>query len=164
MGEIAKPIFLLADSQLLFYKNEDGLFLDRIKELIQEEVNEAEMKAAYIGASNNDNPQFYEIFESAMQQIDVRKCRMIKSNPDTEDNKFLNGADIILLAGGDTNKGWDVIRRNGWDEIITEKHSKGTILIGVSAGAVQLGMKGHRANIDDVEKETGFGTLQLVPL
>lgn len=75
----------------------------------------------------------------------------------------MKSADIILLAGGDTNKGWDVIKRNGWNKIITEKHPKGAILIGVSAGAVQFGVKGYRANFEDVEKETGFDTLQLVP-
>jgi peptidase E len=156
-----KPIFLLADSQLLFYKSEDGLFIDRIKKLIHKEANINEIKAAYIGASNNDDPQFYEIFELAMQQIDIINCRMIKSNPDIDDNKFLKSADIILLAGGDIYKGWDVIKRNGWDEIIIEKYSNGAILIGVSAGAVQLGVKGYRTNFK--EKETVFDTLQLVP-
>ena len=72
-----KPIFLLADSQLLFYKSKDGLFLDRIKKLIQGEANGDEIKAAYIGASNNDGPQFYEIFEIAMHQIDIRNCGII---------------------------------------------------------------------------------------
>lgn len=158
-----KPIFLLADSQLLFYKSGDGLLLDRIKKLIHKEVKVDEIKAAYIGASNNDDPQFFEIFEMAMHQIDIINCRMIKSLPDKYDNDFLINADIILLAGGDTEKGWDIIKRNGWDKIITEKYSKGDILIGVSAGAIQLGMKGYRDGFENVEKETGFDTLQLVP-
>ena len=158
-----KPIFLLADSQLLFYKNEDGLFINRLKKLLQKGFNDEEINSAYIGASNNDNPQFYEIFESAMQQIDIRNCRMIKSNPDKGDFEFLENADLILLAGGDTQKGWDIIKHNGWNKIITEKYSKGAILIGVSAGVVQLGVKGYRANFEDVEKDAGFDTLQLVP-
>lgn len=157
-----KPIFLLADSQLLFYKNKDGLFLNRIKKLIQEEVNETEIKAAYIGASNNDDPQFYEIFELAMQQIDIRNCQMIKSFPDKEDTDFLKSADIILLAGGDSGKGWEVIKQNGWDEIIIERYSKGVILIGVSAGAIQLGVKGYQT-ININEEEPIFETFQLFP-
>jgi peptidase E len=158
-----KPIFLLADSQLLFYKSEDGLFLNSLKKLIHKDADVNEIKAAYIGASNNDNPQFFEIFESAMHQIGIRNCRMINSFPEKEDIDFLKSANIILLAGGDTYKGWDVIKRNGWDEIITKKYSQGAILIGVSAGAVQLGLKGYRESIEDVEKDTGYDTLQLVP-
>ena len=162
-NDVIKPIFLFADSQLLFYKSEEGLFLNKIKNLIYEEANVDEIKAAFIGASNNDDPQFYEIFELAMQQVDIRNCRMIKSILDKDDTNFLKSADIILLAGGDTYKGWEVIKRNGWDEIITEKYSKGVILIGVSAGAIQLGMKGYQDNFEDVEKEAEFDTLQLVP-
>lgn len=158
-----KPIFLLADSQLLFYKSGDSVFLDQIKKLIQKEAKVDGIKAAYIGASNNDDPQFFEIFEMAMHQIDIINCRMIKSISDKDDINFLKSADIILLAGGDTYKGWEVIKRNGWDEIIIEKYSKGDILIGVSAGAIQLGMKGYRDSFDNVQKETTFDTLQLVP-
>lgn len=98
-----------------------------------------------------------------MQQLGIRNCRMIKSNPNKDDNIFLKNADVILLAGGDVGKGWDVIKCKGWDEIITEKYSQGAILIGVSAGAVQLGVKGCRADFEDEEKETEFDTLQLVP-
>lgn len=158
-----KPIFLLADSQLLFYKSGDGLLLERIKKLIHKEVKADEIKAAYIGASNNDDPQFFEIFELAMQQVDIRNCRMIKSISNEDDINFLKSADIILLAGGDTYKGWEIIKRNGWDKIITEKYSNGDILLGVSAGAIQLGVKGYRDNFENVEEEVGFDTLQLVP-
>lgn len=156
-----KPVFLFADSQFLFYWNESGLFLDKIKYFLPKEINGDEIKAAYIGASNGDDPQFYEIFEIAMQQIEIRNCQMIKSNPDKDDNKFLKRADIILLAGGNTEKGWDVIKRNGWDDIITCKYFTGAILIGISAGAIQLGAKGFQESND--EKIKGFNTLQLVP-
>ena len=47
-----KPIFLLADSQLLFWKENENLFLKTIREHIDNE----NPKAAYIGASNGDNP------------------------------------------------------------------------------------------------------------
>jgi peptidase E len=158
-----KPIFLLADSQLLFYKSGDDLFLDRIKKLIlkDKDAKADGIKAAYIGASNNDDPQFYEIFELAMQQVDISNCKMIKSILDKEDTNFLKSADIILLAGGDTYKGWEIIKRNGWDKIIIERYSKGVILMGISAGAIQMGMKGYQVIGNDTEIE--FDTLKLVP-
>ena len=160
VDEVIKPVFLLADSQLLFYKMENGLFLKRIKESLSQ-PEKSDIKAAYIGASNNDNPEFYELFKMAMQQIEINNCRMIKSNPCAGDNKFLKTSDIILLAGGDTNEGLKIIKQNGWDEIIRDRYTKGAILIGVSAGAVQLGVKAY--NNKSGKKLSGFNTLQLVP-
>ena len=159
--EKIKPIFLLADSQLLFYNNENCLFLNTIKKYIPGDNNK--ISAAYIGSSNNDNLQYYEIFVAAMQQLGIENCRMIKSIPTAEDNEFLEKADIILLAGGDTYKGWNIIKSNNWNKIISEEYSKGTILIGVSAGAVQLGLKGYQNNTEENKKEPGFDTLKLVP-
>ena len=53
-----KPILLLADSQLFF---REGKGLEKIRDWI----NPSECKAVYIGASNGDVPEYYEIFELA---------------------------------------------------------------------------------------------------
>lgn len=162
LDKLIKPIFLLADSQLLFYSNEDGLFLSRIKNLFKWDIKGIEIKAAYIGASNNDNPQYYEIFQIALQQIDIHYCRMIKSDPDIDDIIFLKNSDIILLAGGDAEKGWGTIQRNGWDKIITERYASGAVLIGISAGAIQLGRREFKEYVD-AKKNKDFDSLRLVP-
>jgi len=155
-----KPIFLFADSQLLFHQTEEGLFLDKIRRLLIGETNESEIKAAYIGASNCDDPQFYEIFRASMQRIGISNCRMINSHPDPADTDFLVDAEIVLLAGGDTCQGLGTIKRNRWDRIITKKYFLGAILIGISAGAIQLGVRGIQY---DVEREYEYNTLRLVP-
>ncbi|NVO09186.1 MAG: Type 1 glutamine amidotransferase-like domain-containing protein [Bacteroidales bacterium] len=162
LNKIIKPIFLLADSQLLFYSNHDGLFLDRIKKLLNRDIRDFGVKAAYIGASNNDNPHFFEVFRTAFQQIDIHNCRMIKSAPDADDTIFLKNSDIILLSGGDTEKGWNTIRQNGWDSIIVERYSNGAILIGISAGAIQLGIREFNEYPDE-KKNMCFDSLRLVP-
>ncbi len=162
LEKIIKPIYLLADSQLLFYSNQNGLFLDRIKKLFNGDIKDIEIKAAYIGASNDDDPQYYEIFRMAFQQIDIHNCRMIKSDPDEGDTIFLKNSNIILLAGGDTEKGWDTIRRNGWHSIITERYTSGAILMGISAGAIQLGIREFKEHVD-TKKHKDLDSLQLVP-
>lgn len=162
LEKIIKPIFLLADSQLLFYSDQDGLFLNRIKKLFNGDIKDIEIKTAYIGASNNDNPQYYEIFQMAFQQIDIHNCRMIKSDSNEADTIFLKNADIILLAGGDTENGWDTMQRNGWDRIITERYTSGAVLIGISAGAIQLGIQGFKEQVD-TKKNKELNSLQLVP-
>ena len=131
-----KPIFLLADSELLFRRENGQLLLDRVVK----ECNRDQVKAAYVGASNGDHPDFYEIFVSAMEGAGVYNCRMIHSSLSEADLGFLSDADIILLAGGDTEAGWRVFLANGLNEHIVRRYYEGASLIGISAGAVQLGL------------------------
>ena len=145
-----RPIFLFADSQLLFWRDGGQLFIERV-------VTRGQMKAAYIGASNGDNPDFYAIFVSAMEGAGVFDCRMIPSVISEADMAFLNDADIILLAGGDVEAGWRVFLNNGLSEHIVRRYSEGALLIGISAGAVQLGLGGLAAD------GSLIGTFKLVP-
>jgi peptidase E len=131
-----QPIYLFADSQLLFWKKDGALFLDSIQELLTSD----DPKAAYIGASNGDNPDYYSIFEAAMAGIGIDNCRMILSSFNEDDRSFIDRADIILLAGGDTEAGWKVFQEVGLNDVIIRRYYEGAVLIGVSAGAVQLGL------------------------
>jgi hypothetical protein len=54
-----KPLYLLADSQLLFWKRRDRLLLEAGLDAV---ARDAPLSAAYIGASNGDRPEFYGIF------------------------------------------------------------------------------------------------------
>ncbi len=131
-----KSLYLLADSQLLFWKDKDSLFTARIREQIEAETP----KAAYIGASNGDNPDFFALFLGAMEMIGITDCRMIPTQPAKEDMAFLEAADLLLLSGGDTEHGWRAFEQNGLKELIPQKRFAGAVLVGISAGAVQLGM------------------------
>ena len=75
-----------------------------------------------------------------MEGVGISNCRMIPSRLSEEDLAFLNDANIILLAGGDTEAGWKTFLANGLNEHIVRRYSEGASLIGVSAGAVQLGL------------------------
>ena len=86
---------------------------------------------------------------------------MIKSSFFDEDQEFLQSADIILLAGGDVQRGWDVIERVGIKEALIERRESGAMLLGVSAGAVQLGLYGFRE--EDESSTSLFDVLKLVP-
>ena len=145
-----QTIFLLADSQLLFWRDGGQLLLERV-------VTRDQLKAAYIGASNGDDPNFYEIFVSAMEGVGVVDCQMIPSAVSEADMEFLNNADVILLSGGDVEAGWRVFLNNGLSEHIIRRYYEGASLIGVSAGAVQLGLCGLAADGSLIE------TFKLVP-
>ena len=155
-----KPIFLLADSQLLFWRDGDELFLGRVRALLAADDESAGRapRAAYLGASNGDAPEFYQLFLAAMDQIEVRDCRQIPATPAAEDLEFLAAADLILLAGGDVRRGWDAFKAAGLDQKLVERYYGGALLLGVSAGAVQLGLKGW-----DETGERTSDMLRIVP-
>jgi len=158
-----KPIFLLADSQLLFWKNEGELFTRRFRSIIESDESrpEGEITAAYIGASNGDKPEYYDIFCAAMNQMGVSRCRHISAQPDADDYTFLRTADLVLLAGGSISRGWEAFKATEMIERITQCYHNGALLVGISAGAIQLGLRGwhdHRKLPEDL-----FETFQLVP-
>ncbi len=151
------PIYFLADSRPLF-ANEDGVsLLSRIKV----DINKSTIKAAYVGASNGDEPAFYGIFTEAMTAAGIDDLRMISAFFEPEDKAFFAQADIILLAGGDVDLGWKTFQAIGLEDAIHERYQSGATVIGVSAGAVQLGMRAFK---NPSLKNEVINTLQMIPL
>ena len=124
-------------------------------------LDRASVTAAYIGASNGDRPEFYQLFKSAMENIGNTDCRMIHSDFSKTDQASLESADVILLAGGDVERGWRVFESVGLHEIISRKYKEGALLIGISAGATQLGLRGYREEQGLVTSL--FSTFKIVP-
>lgn len=131
-----QPLYLLADSQLLFWKRRDRLLLEPA---LDEIASDATVVAAYIGASNGNRPEYYEIFEAAMDAIGISGRRMIDSSFSPDDRAFLERAQLIVLAGGDVRLGWRTFEKTGMKEVILHRYAQGAVLVGISAGAVQLG-------------------------
>ncbi|MCP5051432.1 MAG: type 1 glutamine amidotransferase-like domain-containing protein [bacterium] len=158
-----KPIFLFADSQVLFWNSGKGLFIDRLKQTIESDENrpEGEIKAAYIGASNGNKPEYFDIFVAAMNQIGITNCRHILSKPTVDDYSYLRTSDLVLLAGGSTATGWNSIKRTDLREKIVECYHNGAVLVGISAGAIQLGLRGWKKT-KRIPKDL-FETFQIVP-
>jgi peptidase E len=48
-------------------------------------------------------------------------------------------AHVLVLAGGDVEAGWNAFTRSGLRELIEMRYRAGAVLVGVSAGTVQLG-------------------------
>jgi hypothetical protein len=149
------PLFLLADSQPLFWVDDDGRFLDRIAAC----TGPGAPRAAYLGASNGDNPDFYSIFLAAIEGIGPAECRMIPAEPSDAERAYLESADVILLAGGDVELGWQAFQASGVNHIVERRYHEGAVLIGISAGAVQLGNAGWPVG----DPASAFQTWGLAP-
>ncbi|OBJ03883.1 peptidase [Mycobacterium sp. 1165196.3] len=131
-----QPLYLLADSQLLFWKRHDRLLLE---EALDGLARDEPPSAAYVGASNGDRLEFYEIFEAAMDAMGLTDRRMVRSSFGPHDRAFLERAQLIVLAGGDVRRGWTTFEKTRMKDVILDRYAKGAVLVGVSAGAVQLG-------------------------
>jgi len=154
-----RPIYLLADSQLLFWRDNDGMvLLDSSKTGVKAEF----ANASYLGASNGDDEAYYTIFEAAMDILGVTRRRMILSSFSKDDADFLANSEIILLAGGDAVSGWRIFTSNGVREAVMARYVEGALLIGVSAGAMQLGLCAYPEG--DFSGDELIETFKFVPL
>ena len=153
-----KPLYLLADSHLFFWQVSNSRFITSLRKSIGMGTSSV-TKAAYIGASNGDDPVFFDLFLAAMDNIDTHISRMIRSDFPSDDRAFLTAADMIILTGGTFSEGWNIIRATGMHQIIVEKYYSGATILGISAGALQLGMG---AIVPD-ENENFIDTLKLIP-
>lgn len=135
-----QPLYLFADSQLLFWKHGERRLLEAIvSDLAGSSLSGDRPGAAYVGASNGDRREFYGIFEAAMDTVGLSDRRMINAAFEAPDRAFLERAQLILLAGGDVRLGWSAFEQTGMKEVILSRYAQGAVLIGISAGAVQLG-------------------------
>lgn len=148
-----QPILLLSDSQLLFWRSRGRLFL----ETIRDRLGDPPWKAAYVGASNGDRPEFYELFRGAMDGIGIADCCHVPADPSARDLEFFDAAHLILLSGGDPLAGWMAFGRSGLRQKVIERYYAGALLVGVSAGAVQLGLSGVAPDGE------AFETFKLAP-
>jgi cyanophycinase len=150
-----QPIYLFADSQLLFWKRAGKLLFEGLNK-------DGAFPAAYIGASNGDTREYYSIFEGAMDAAGITERRMIGSQYDANDREFLERAQLILLAGGDPQRGWNTFETTGMKDAILSRHTQGAVLVGISAGAVQLGRRAV-AGAEDSTTLDLFDVFSLVP-
>jgi hypothetical protein len=128
-----QPLYLFADSQPLFWRG--GAFLAG---LCQAGGN-TNPNVAYIGASNGDCADAYGIFEAAFGQLETARTHRVRAEFPEQDRRFLESADVLVLAGGDVEAGWNVFTGTGMRGLIEKRYRAGAVLVGVSAGAVQFG-------------------------
>jgi cyanophycinase-like exopeptidase len=143
-----QPLYLLADSQPLFWSTPNGPLLAPV----HTSRATGATTAAYVGASNGDDPAFYSIFEAAMDLAGIPERRMIGSAFFEDDERFLREADVILLAGGDVARGWRTMTETGMVDVLRTRFVEGAVLVGVSAGAVHLGLKAWASDEADASE------------
>src|SRR5580698_6654030 len=104
---ISQPLYLLADSQPLFWRG--GAFLNELCKA----AGGGQPNVAYVGASNGDSADAHGIFAAAFEQVATAATHWVRADFPSADRQFLQSADVIVLAGGDVEAGWQAFTQTG---------------------------------------------------
>ena len=92
-------------------------------------------KIGYVGHANDDNPDRIAAFYSRFSgHAETR--HLLRDADAYAARDFAAGLDIIYVGGGSTKKMLHRWHENGIDDVFSEAGRRGTILAGVSAGAI----------------------------
>ena len=104
------------------------------------------LNAAYFGATSYDKQDYFEIFKEAARTLDFLDEQIIHvsaNNARNQQDLVGQRSALILLSGGDTRAGWHVMQSSGLATAIRRAAAEGAVIVGVAAGAVQMGLDGY---------------------
>lgn len=123
----AGRLILLADSQLLFPGRHSGELLAQLQCWV------SGRRGVYIGASNGDIPEYFELAQEALSGVGATLAWQKVAAPAPE-----SLADFYVLAGGDVTQGWRYLQRPPVMQRLQQAKKENALFIGVSAGAMHL--------------------------
>ena len=103
--------------------------------------------ALFIPTASSDSESYYNVFKKYYG--DTLNCKtdvlyLIKNKPSNKDIKEkINKADLIYVGGGNTLKMMNKWKILGVDKLLKQAYNKGTVLSGLSAGAICWFSYGH---------------------
>ncbi len=100
----------------------------------------------FIGLASSFSDSYYDTMKKIYKDLGCTctylKKKNILNNPDIVKNK-ISAADIIYICGGDTVKLLEDIKKYEIDMLLKEALNNGTVLVGISAGAILLSKGGY---------------------
>ncbi len=97
-------------------------------------------KVLFIPTASNDAVGYWEIFKYVYGQklgCKTEVLFLIKDKPTRKEiEESILSADIIYVGGGNTLRMLTLWRKKGVDMLLKKAHEKGTVLVGLSAGAI----------------------------
>ena len=99
----------------------------------------AKKKAIFIPTAGDpyDNRDFVEADRIALEKYGLDVVEMdVKNRSEEEIREAIDGADIVLVAGGNTFYLMEKLKKSGADKVIKEFIEKGGMYIGSSAGSI----------------------------
>ena len=136
------PIVLLADSQLLLSQLKGQKLIHWVAEKARAKAAARDtptrpLQALYIGASNGNIPEFYEMAVEICKVWGIEK--VINGTTEQQFHRVRpEDVDVVILAGGDVELGWSFISHKTIQAWLRDFSASNGVLIGISAGAIHL--------------------------
>lgn len=108
--------------------------------LAKERTGERRARALFIGTASHDSLPYFNTFRKTYtSDFDVKADVALLTKKDIPMEKIAEKialADALYVGGGDTLYMLEVWERTGMKKLITEAYERGTVLAGLSAGAI----------------------------
>ncbi|QPC84364.1 peptidase E [Phototrophicus methaneseepsis] len=117
-----------------FSMEPDNLALDRY---VIQQTDKAQPRVCFLGQASSESQIYIINFYNAFNRLDCKASHLSLFQPHTADiEDFLCSQDIIYVGGGNTRSMLAVWREWGLDTILKTAGANGTVLAGISAGAI----------------------------
>lgn len=119
--------------------------IENIDKEIVKMTNKENPNFLFIGLASSYSDSYYDIMKKIYKnlgcEVSYLKKKNIINNKDIVENK-IEAADIIYIGGGDTIKLLHDIKENNLEILLKNAYLKGTVIVGISAGAIALSKEG----------------------
>ncbi len=131
---------------------------------IVEEAGKDEPKALFIPTASEDSSgyieAFYETYEDRLGcEVDVLKLTK-KNYTEEEIREKITEADFVYVGGGNTKGMLEVWREKNVDTYLKQAYNSGTLMSGLSAGAICWFESGH-SDSESYEKEDEWSFIKV---
>lgn len=117
-----------------FSMEPENLALDRY---IIAQTGKDSPRVCFLGQASSEHPDYIVNFYTAFNQLYCKASHLSLFKPHTADiEDYLCAQDIIYVGGGNTRSMLAVWREWGLDKILRTAGQNGTVLAGISAGAI----------------------------
>lgn len=128
------PMQIIAMGGGGFSMEPENLALDRYVLAQTEKINP---RICFLGQASAEHPDYIINFYNAFNQLYCKASHLSLFKPHTADiEDFLLGQDVIYVGGGNTRSMLALWREWGLHDILRTAAQNGTVLAGISAGAI----------------------------
>ena len=113
----------------------------KIEKYIVDQSTNKNPSICFIPTATGDDSQYIENFYKAFDSLGCKTSHIDFFKRTIDIEKHIDEQDIIFVGGGNTKSMLAVWREWKLDEILHKAYIKGTIMSGVSAGAILVGLR-----------------------
>jgi cyanophycinase-like exopeptidase len=159
------PLFLLAGRPKVMPR---GNRPDPLLQQVMGRCGRAHPRIAYLGSASGDDRGFFKMIAALVKNAGASEVVLAPTADAKVDlgktREILEGAEVILVSGGDVEEGMRVVDAS-LTPLLRTLYERGTVFIGLSAGSIMLSRQWIRwRDPDDDSTAEVFACLNFAPV